>query len=209
MSKKIKDARMWVFVLLSFFGTLTQQLAMLSTVDKISGIMWALALSTCLSATAGAVWAYWTDAPQAKTPRSIKLDPPDLRSGCARLDALAMLGIVGMLAALLLTGCGTVMPKVQDKADALAARAPYGPALLSGFRTAEGERSGMVKLPDDAVTETLYVDNAGAPLTNGVRAVTTIRYERPLVPSAIAPVPTPTPGPATNSSSNAALLEKL
>ena len=143
-------------------------------------------------------------------PRSITLDPPpDLRSGNVRLDLLIILGVVGTLAAILLTGCGTVMPRVQDKADSLAARTPYGPAILGGFRQAEGERAGMVKLPSDAVTERVFVDNAGTPLTNGVREVTTIRYERPLVPSAIAPIPAPPVPPSTNATSNADLLDTL
>ena len=177
---------------------------------------WAIvagALSAVAKVLNGMVAADADDAVTLKVappkPRSITLDPPDLRSGNVRLDLLIILGVVGTLTAILLTGCGTVMPRVQDKADSLAARTPYGPAILGGFRQAEGERAGMVKLPADAVTVREFVDNAGVPLTNGVREVTTIRYERPLVPSAIAPVPAPPVQPTTNATSNADLLDTL
>lgn len=118
--------------------------------------------------------------------------------------------VCGLMLVAMASGCA----KVQGVTNKYADKVPGGRVVLDKFREGEGSSVGMVKLPDDAVTETIYVDNAGAVLTNGVRAVTTIRYEQPLVASTVAPIPAPVVGPATNAAStnaasNADLLNKL
>ena len=119
-----------------------------------------------------------------------------------------------IVASLALVAMASGCAKVQGVTNKYADKVPYGRAVVDKFREDEGASVGMVKLPDGAVTETQYVDNAGTPLTNGVRAVTTIRYEQPIVPATIAPIPAPVVGPATNAAStnaasNADLLNKL
>lgn len=115
---------------------------------------------------------------------------------------------VAMIIALaaMASGCA----KVQGVTNKYADKVPGGRVIVDKFREGEGASVGMIKLPDGAITETAYVDNAGTPLTNGVRAVTTIRYEQPIVPASIAPVASPAIGPTTNNiQAGVDLLNKL
>lgn len=112
----------------------------------------------------------------------------------------------GMMLVAMTSGCA----KVQGVTNKYADKVPGGRVIVDKFREEEGASVGMVKLPADAQTETLYVDNAGTVLTNGVRAVTTIRYEQPIVPATIAPVASPVVGPSTNNIQQGVdLLNKL
>lgn len=112
-------------------------------------------------------------------------------------------------ASLMLVAMASGCAKVQGVTNKYADKVPGGRVILDKFREGEGASVGMEKLPDDAVRIVDYVDNNGTKLTNGVRAVTTIRYERSLVESAVAPVAVPVVDPVTNAPNNADLLNKL
>lgn len=101
-------------------------------------------------------------------------------------------------AALIGTGCGTVLPAVQGRTDALAKQiaGDQGVAAIEAFRRAEGASVGMIDARGYA-PRTAYFDSLGQPLTNGVVLIETLErrttVSAPLFASPAPAAPAPSP----------------
>lgn len=109
---------------------------------------WAIiagAMSAVAKVLNGIVAADATPAP------TVKYDPPAIEPGSGGNSGGASFVMLCVVAAasmcFLLCGCGTVMPKLQAKTDALAARIPGGSKFVEQFREYEGSSAGMTTLP--------------------------------------------------------------
>lgn len=88
------------------------------------------------------------------TAKNAPTDPPAIEpgsggnSGGASFVMLCVVAAASLCVILSMTGCGTVMPKLQEKTNKIASRIPGGSKFVEQFREYEGASVGMTELPD-------------------------------------------------------------